>query len=542
MRSSLFTDSKEENQPNSGLVFGLDLGTTNSVVTAKISDGLPKVLHSHSGETTPSCLLFKSDGTYTIGSMAYDSRQSANAVYSFKRHMGTTDKLYKDFTARDISSMFVKKLLEEVKEVNPEFSNYFSVQVSVPAYFDINQIEDTKLAIEDAGYHVAGVNDEPTAAAILYQQAKRVTEDILVFDLGGGTFDAVLVRNVPGILKDSAEFYKTLDVEVPATESVLEILDVSGDNQLGGDDIDKVAADLYIKEHNLSLTEEQKEELLLVAEKVKKTGMVLKPTFSEHKFFFEFVEKGTKVILDRCFEIMNAMLNRAKVFNVNCVLCGGSTKSGVIREELGKRFSLSTDINPDLAVGIGDSIKYYMHATNSGMSIISRLAKGVGILSSGKVKYLADKGTIIPLHSQFVARNAEPFGKNIDIDLYQGEKFSGEHTHISTLTLRDITGHDEEGYVSIVIDLTITSDGTISVKVASGEALVRSSIVLSQLKESNNPQDLEVHPEAKLYRKFTKSADFYKDPDLYRLVEEYRNSGERTLAKEIMSLLGRLAN
>jgi len=531
MKSNIFTKSKK--------VLGLDLGTTNSVVTVKISDGLPMVLRSKSGETTPSCVMFNEDGTVNIGTKAYGQRHLKNVVYSFKKHMGTGHKLYKNYTPREVASIFVKNLLDEVKELNPQFADYDSIQVSVPAYFDINQIEDTKLAIEEAGYTVVGVNDEPTAAALLYQQVKRITGDILVFDLGGGTFDAVLIRNIPGIPKDSRDFYKSLDVILPQSESVLEVLDISGDNQLGGDDIDKVAADMYIKKHKLKVTEEEYQKVILLAEHVKKIGTAMSPDFFPEKMTFSYIEDATRVILAKCMKIMDAMLQRAKVFNVSCVLCGGSTKSRVIREELSKRFTVNTDIDPDLAVGIGDSIKYYMSMHDTGMSIVNRLAKGVGVLDGNRVKYLAKKGTIIPLQSRFSARNATPFGTFVNIDLYQGDGF-GRDTHISTLTLDNIKGHDENGYAQIVIELTITSDGTISVKVSSGDATVKSTLVLSEI-EDDKEEHIEVHPNAKFYFKFLKGVETYKDEKLTNMVEEYRTTGSRDLAKEIMRYQGQLA-
>lgn len=541
MRSNLFTE-KEKEETNSTRVFGLDLGTTNSVVTAKVSEGLPQVLKSDSGETTPSCVMFNDDGTYTIGNDAYTKRHKGNVVYSFKKYMGTDTKMYKDYTPRNIASMFVKNLLEEVKKNNPEFSNYFSVQVSVPAYFDMNQIEDTKMAIEDAGYRVVGVNDEPTAAAILYQQTKRVTDDILVFDLGGGTFDAVLIRNIPGIPKDSKEFYEHLEVEVPQSESVLEILDISGDNQLGGDDIDVLAAELYIKEHKLKLNKEEKEKLILVAENVKKYGFPVTPEVHDQLFKYSYVEEATKQIIDKCFDIMNAMMNRAKVFNVNCVPCGGSTKSKVVQDELAKRFHISADIDPDLAVGVGNSIKYYMDATDSGLSVVSRLAKGVGVLANDKVKYLAEKGSVIPLRSKFVARNSEPFGEFVNIDLYQGDVFTGENTHVSTLTLKNITGHDKEGYAKIGIELLINSEGTMSVTVNSGSAVASTNLVLSETDEPQEDVNIDIHPEAKFYTRFKKASGHYQDDELTSLVDEYKVTGDKDTAKMIMQRMGQLAN
>ena len=531
MQSHIFTNPHN--------VLGLDLGTTNSVVTAWTPEGLPKVLNSKSGKTTPSCVMFNEDGTVEIGRMPYHKRHLSNVVYSFKKFMGTDNKLYKDYTPRNVSSIFVKTLLEEVKELNPEYSNYNAIQVSVPAYFDINQIEDTKRAIEEAGYHVAGVNNEPTAAALLYQQAKRIQGDILVFDLGGGTFDAVLVRIDSGIPQESREFYKSLDVVLPHTESVIEILDVSGDNHLGGDDIDIIAADLFIKEYDLSPTDEEYERILKHTELVKKTGSPSTVEFCGKVVSWSHVEQATREVYKRCIDIVDAMLQRAKAFNVSCVLCGGSTKSTIIREELAKRFPVNIDIDPDLAVGIGDSIKYHLDNNQTGTSVVNRLAKGVGVLVGEKVKYLVPKGTIVPMRTRFSARNAEPFSTYVNLELYQGDGF-GNETHISTITLDNIKGHDDNGYATIIIDISITSDGTISVSVFSGEASVTASLVLASEEPKDDKPD--VHPDAKFYFKFLKGVAKYQDAKLTEMVEEYRQTGSKDLAKEIMFYQSQLAN
>lgn len=531
MQSHIFT--KQQN------VLGLDLGTTNSVVTAWIPDGMPKVLNSKSGATTPSCVMFNDDGSVVIGRVPYKERHLSNVVYSFKKFMGTENKLYKDYTPRTVASIFVKKLLEEVKELNPEYSNYNAIQVSVPAYFDINQIEDTKRALEEAGYVVVGVNNEPTAAALLYQQVKRIQGDILVFDLGGGTFDAVLVRIDSGIPQDSREFYKSLDVVLPHTESVIEILDVSGDNHLGGDDIDTIAADLFIKEHNLNPSREEYQKILKCAESVKKLGVGQTVEFCGKKLDWSLVEQATREVSRRCIDIVDSMLQRGKSFNVSCVLCGGSTKSNIIREELGKKFTINVDIDPDLAVGIGDSIKYHLDNNETGTSVVNRLAKGVGVLSGDRVRYLAKKGTIVPLRTKFVARNAEPFSSFVNIDLYQGDGLSPD-THISTITLDNIKGHDRQGYAEITIDLSITSDGTISVAVSSGDASVSSTLVLAS--EETKQEELEVHPDAKFYYKFLKGVERYQDAKLKEMVDQYRETGSKDLAKQIMFYQGQLAN
>lgn len=521
-------------------VLGVDLGTTNSVVTASIKEGVPEILESYSGKTTPSCLMFNNDGSYEVGKKAYKSRHRDNVVYSFKKYMGTTKKVYGDLTARDCSRLFLKKLLEEVKELNPQYKNFNSILVSVPAYFDINQVEDTKRAIKELGYEVFGVEKEPISAALVYQKIKRVTSDFLVFDLGGGTFDAVLIRNTVGIPQDSREFYKELGMELPDIQDVLEVLDVSGDNNLGGDDIDKIAVKKYVKRYNLDPTKEEYQKLLLVAERSKKLVTDIEVDFTGKSFEFKLVEEATLEVFKRCKEIMMPMLQRSKTFNVHCVLCGGSTKSHIIREELSKLFTCSFEIDPDLAVGIGNSVKVNMARGNSGTSIVQRLAKGVGILSDGKIKFIVNKGEIIPLHYRFEARNAKPFDTNVHIALFQGENALSKPSPVSVVSLTDIEGHDAKGYARIVIDLFITNDSTITVTVTSGEAHITSELSLTEVEEED-AGDINVHKDAKYFHRFLKAAERYDNDQLYDLLEHYRMTGDGEVAKEIMALINELA-
>ena len=456
--------------------------------------------------------------------------------------MGTNTPLYGGNTPRSVASKFVKELIRQVKERNPQYENYNAIHVSVPAYFDLNQREDTKLAIEDAGFIVTGITAEPTAAALVYQSSKRIKGNMLILDFGGGTLDAVIFKNTPGISSDVRDFYRKLDVIMPKMESVLEIIDITGDNRLGGDDIDIVAAEVYLRENGLKKKDVNFEEVVKTAEFVKKVGTPL-TTSGGKQMLFRYVEEATLTVYKRIMEIVDVMLSRNNIPVKDCILCGGSTKSDIIRNELAKRFNLSYEIDPDLAVGVGNSIKNQMDSEHTGHSIVNRLAKGIGIMAAGKVKYLADKGNIIPIRSVFSARNAKPFDTSVSIQLYQGDRFVGDHVHISTVELKDIEGHDKDGYVNIVLELVVTSEGAISLTVSSGTASIKTKLNLSDspLSEQNDV-DSRVHPNAKLYKRFAKSALHYNVPELTAMVEEYKNTGEHTLAKSIMMYMGQLAD
>lgn len=512
-------------------VFGLDLGTTNSVVSV-VSKGVPKTLESTSGKTTPSVVTFYSDGSVDIGKKAYEQRYKENTVYSFKKFMGTDKKLY-GYTPRQISSIFVKNLLEDIVRLNPEYKNYKDVEVSVPAYFDANQRLDTKLAIEEAGYNVIGISDEPVSAALIYQRIKRIKGTILVFDLGGGTFDAVLIKNTLGVPKDSVEFYSSLGVELPVMNDVLEVLDITGDNHLGGDDIDEEMVKLYCKKHSLKPSKKEKEYLLLAAENVKIVGLPMTPVGQEHPMTFNIAEEATRKIIKKCLSIVQPMLDRSNISSVTCVLCGGSTKADIIRDTLEDRFPVNCEIDPDLSVSKGNIIKVVMESESSGSQLITRLAKGIGIFAGSKVQYLAHKNDILPFNKTFVTRNKTPFSSTIDIELYQGDRIKGTNTKVSTIELSGITGHDEQGFVEITIHLVITSDGEITVSVDSGSVKAQTTISVTSYDESNEEEEY-VHPSATQYYRL-KTALANADEKTLSLLNDYKETGDRNIARSLFS-------
>jgi molecular chaperone HscC len=232
-------------------VFGFDLGTTNSVVTTFTSEGLPTPLVTDSGSITPSCVQFCKNGSIKIGKEAYNNKHLPEVVYSFKKYMGT-QYCFKipgggEKTAKEVSTIFVREMMSQVYMHQPELVGIKDIVISTPAYFNINQTGDTKSVFTDLGYNVIAIQPEPTSAALVFQTLKNLYEDVLVFDLGGGTFDAVYIRNQNGFPKDSIRLYENAGYNLPELERLLEVVDISGDNALGGDNIDELAVKYYKK-------------------------------------------------------------------------------------------------------------------------------------------------------------------------------------------------------------------------------------------------------------------------------------------------------
>ena len=212
------------------IILGIDLGTTNSVVSYLQADGTVKVIPSPEGTmTTPSVVAFKASGEEIVGNAA--KRQAItnpDTVSSIKRKMGSAEKVHincvnKDFTPQEISAKILA-YMKKYAEANIGHKVEKAV-ITVPAYFNDAQRQATKDAGQIAGLDVVRIINEPTAAALAYGLQTEKSEKILVFDLGGGTFDVSI-----------------LDIG----DGTFEVVSTAGDNRLGGDDWDQVVAD-YIK-------------------------------------------------------------------------------------------------------------------------------------------------------------------------------------------------------------------------------------------------------------------------------------------------------
>ncbi|MFH1149729.1 MAG: molecular chaperone DnaK [Actinomycetota bacterium] len=530
-------------------VIGIDLGTTNSCM-AVMEGGEPTVIpNSEGGRTTPSVVAFSKTGERLVGQVA--KRQAITnperTITSIKRKMGTTEKIKiddKNYTPPEISAMILQKLKADAEEYLGEKIN--EAVITVPAYFDDSQRKATKDAGQIAGLEVLRIINEPTAAALAYGLDKEEEQTILVFDLGGGTFDVSILEIGGG---------------------VFEVKSTSGNTRLGGDDwdqriIDWMADDFKAKTGiDLRTDKMALQRLKEAAEKAKMELSTTTSTSINLPFITATPEgpqhldmtlsradfnKMTADLVDKCVGPFKQAMKDAGMENKDIqhvILVGGATRmpsiQDLVRDLTGGK-EPHKGVNPDEVVAVGAAIQAgVLKGEVKDVLLLDVTPLSLGIETLGGVfTQLIERNTTIPTRKSDVFSTASDSQPEVEVHVLQGERpMAADNKTLGRFHLMGIPPAPR-GIPQIEVTFDIDANGIVKVSArdkATGneqQITITASSGLSDSEIDNMTKDAEMHADEDRRRKDEAETRNRADEIVYSTEKSLRELGDKVDASE----------
>lgn len=458
-------------------VIGIDLGTTNSCVSV-VEGGVPVIIPNSEGErTTPSVVAFTNVGERLVGSAA--RRQAAvnasRTISSVKRHMGTDWRKEMDgksYNPQEISAMILRKLKMDAEAFLGE--PVTDAVITVPAYFNDIQRQATKDAGKIAGLNVLRIINEPTSAALAYGLNNGVQQKIMVYDLGGGTFDVSIIE---------------------IGDNVIEVLATAGDNHLGGDDFDERIVQWIVQEYRRNYPGDITRDLSAMqrireaAEQAKKelsgteSTMITLPYLTqtangavhlELHFTRSIFNEMTHDLVERTAGPVRSALNDAGIAASELekvLLVGGSTRIPAVQEKVRSLTGIipSKNINPDECVAQGAAIQGETLSGGLATTGVNLLLLDVTPLSlsietvGGIATRLVERNTTLPIHYSQIFSTAAPYQTSVEIHVLQGERpMAKDNKTIGKFKLKGIK-RAPAGVPQIEVTFDIDANGILKV-------------------------------------------------------------------------------